>query len=253
MTLHWGRQWKEHGYHPTHCAALKDEVAILVRRYEQLDELHTSCDLHNWTKSCIPYKHTSLAVYQSKFVLVGGRDPSTHEPTNTILTSTTGQQWELSLPPMPTKHCDTSSVSTRSPEVMVVAGGKGSHLLNVVEVLIDDKWTTVDPLPTSSCKIRSTLHDRNLYFMGGENQHALIYTCSCASLISSCESSSSNTSNRQLWSWFHASDHRTTAVSYSLQLANINRRETVTCYSSKHHSWIAPTSEVIHLIKIPGG
>ena len=78
-------------------------------------------------------------VYQSKFVLVGGCDPSTGKSTDVILTSATGHQWAPLLPPpMPTKHCYISSVSTGSPkEVLVVAGGRGSNHeeLDVVEVL----------------------------------------------------------------------------------------------------------------------
>ena len=72
-------------------------------------------------------------------VLVGGCDPSTGKPIDVILTSATGHQWAPLLPPpMPTKHCYMSSVSTGSPkEVLVVAGGRGSNHeeLDVVEVL----------------------------------------------------------------------------------------------------------------------
>ena len=187
----------------------------------------------------------SLTVYQSKFVLVGGRHPSTGEPTNIVLTSTTGQQWEPSLPPMPTKRYATSSVSTRSsPEVLVVAGGMESRnkLLDVVEVFIRDEWTTVDPLPEPDCKIHSTLHDGSLHFVGGVNNTS--YTCSCDSLVSSCEKSSSHTSNRRrLWRESRTPGNRTTAISYDSRLVNIDGCGTVRCYSSTHESWIETTSE----------
>ena len=187
----------------------------------------------------------SLTVYQSKFVLVGGCHPSTREPTDIVLTSTAGEEWEPSLPPMPTKRHSTSSVSTTFPEVLVVVGGVGSDgkLLDVVEVLKDDKWTTVDPLPAPDYALHSTFHDGNLYFMGGQNKFGIIHACSCASLISSCEKSRRNTSNRRLWREFYTPDFKTTAISYPPRLVSINGFGTVCCYSSKHHPWIEVTSE----------
>ena len=124
----------------------------------------SSTDLHSWTETELPYGHMSLTIYLSKFIAVGGRDPSTREATNTILTSTTGRQWEPSLPPMPTKRYDTSSVSTTSPEVLVVAGGRVSdkEMLNIVEVLMADKWITTDPLPAPDYCMVSTVHKGNL-------------------------------------------------------------------------------------------
>ena len=185
----------------------------------------------------------SLTVYQSKFVLVGGRYPFTREPTNIVLTSTTGQQWDPQLPPMPTKRYCTSSVSTRSPEVLVVAGGRSPRKdLDVVEVLTDDKWSTADPLPAPDYAMHSTFHDENLYFIGGVYQYGILYTCSCASLISSCEKSSSHISNRQLWWKLEVEDHRTVAISCASRLVNINCWGRVECYSSTHHSWIEANS-----------
>ena len=219
-------------------------MVILTSHRNQCDELFISSDLRKWTTIGLQYFNMSLTVYQSKFVLVGGRSSSTHEPTNIVLTSTTGEEWEPSLAPMPTKRYDTSSVSTRSPEVLVVAGGvgEGSHLLDVVEVFIDDQWTTANPLPAPCCMVHSTFHDGNLYFIGGTYKHATIYTCSCASLISSCEKSSSNTSNSQLWRWLRAPGS-TAIISHSSQLISIDYRGRVECYSSTHNSWIEATIE----------
>ena len=73
----------------------------------------TSTDLYSWTETELPYEAMSLTIYLSKLVAVGGRDSSTHEATNAILTSTTGRQWEPSLLPMPMKRYDTSSVNIK--------------------------------------------------------------------------------------------------------------------------------------------
>ena len=220
-------------------------MAILTCRDYEPDELYISSDLRRWSRTPLQYERMSLTVYQSKFVLVGGRHPSTREPTNLVLTSTTGQRWEPSLPPMPTKRYRTASVSSISPEVLVVAGGVGSKnkILKVVEVLIGNNWTTVDLLPAPNHGMCSTFNDGNFYFIGRVNQNSTIYTCSCASLISSCKTSSSNTSNSQLWGQFLAPDSGTTTVSYSSRLVNVDVSGTFSCYSSTHDSWIEPTSD----------
>ena len=201
----------------------------------------SSTDLHSWTESELLYHRMSLAIYQSKFVAVGGWDLSTGEATNTILTSTTGQQWEPSLPPMPTKRYVTSSVSTTSPEVLVVAGGQGSDhkVLNIVEVLMTGQWITIDPLPAPASNMVSTVHEGNLYFMTRYDTPNTITTCSCTSLISSCtDSSRTSSTDSPLWRQFQAPGRHYSIVSYSSQLVIIDSRGTARGYSSTTQSWV---------------
>ena len=227
---------------PTHCAALQDTVAVLTFVG---DLFISSTDLRSWTKTFAPYQQMSLTTYQSKFTLVGGRHRSTREHTNTLHTSTTGWQWEPSLPPMPTKRRGTSSVSTRSPEILIVAGGRSSNgrVLDVVEVLQEDKWTTVDPLPTPDYDMHSTLHEGNLHFMGGREQGTTVCTCSCSSLISSVtESTSTVSSDSLLWRQYQAPDKWTVVVSCSSRLTNIDGWGTVRGYCNISQSWVKATS-----------
>ena len=185
----------------------------------------------------------SLTTYQSMFVAVGGCHPSTYECTDQLFTSDTGLQWQPSLPPMPTKRSHTSSVSTRSPEVLVVAGGQSSGwgLLNVVELLLGDQWITVDPLPASCWGMHSTLHDGNLYFMGGGGQGNTVYTCSCTSLISSC--GTKTTTDRPLWRHFKGPrNYVAAAVSYSSRLVSIDGQCMISGYSSVSQSWVEATN-----------
>ena len=218
-------------------------MAILTRSTGSNDVLHiSSTDLHSWTTTTLPYKDMSLTTYQSMFVAVGGRHPSTDECTDLLFTSDTGLQWQPSLPPMPIKRSHTSSVSTRSPEVLVVAGGKGSggRNLDVVELLLGDQWSTVDLLPAPCNSMHSTLHDGNLYFMGGREQGDTVYTCSCTSLISSC--GTNTTTDRPLWRQFKAPSNYTAAVSYSSCLVSIDCWRTIRAYSSVSQSWVEVTS-----------
>ena len=174
------------------------------------------------------------------FVAVGGWHHSTKKPTDLLFTSDTGLQWQPSLPPMPTKRSNTSSVNTRSPEVLVVAGGQssGGRECDVVEVLLGDQWSTVDPLPAICWSMHSTLHDVNVYFMGGDRQGDNIFTCSCNLLISSC--GDKTTTARHLWRRFKGPGDFTAAVSYSSRLVSIDGWCRV--YSSVSQSWVEATS-----------
>ena len=186
----------------------------------------------------------SLTTYQSKFVLVGGRNRSTCEVNNTLHTSTTGQKWEPSLPPMPTKRHGAFSVSTTSPEMLVVAGGVGLHgeVLDVVEVLLEDKWTSVDPLPAPYYWMHTTFHDGNLYFMAGGKQGTTVYTCSCSSLNSSVTESASTTSmNSPLWRQYHEVCECTNVVSFSSRLTKIDGQGLVRGYCNITRSWVEAT------------
>ena len=177
------------------------------------------------------------------FVAVGGQHRYTKEHINLLFTSDTGLQWQASLPPMQTKCSLISSVSTRSPEALVVAGGYGSGggTLDVVELLLGDQWSTVDPLPAPCSSMHSTLHDGNLYFMGGAGQGDTVYTCSYTSLISSC--GTNITTDRPLWRHFKApGGSYTAAVSYSSRLVSIDGDCNIRSYSSVSQSWVVATS-----------
>ncbi len=204
--------------------------------------LHISTDLHSWTTTDVPYRGSSLTTYQSKFVLVGGWHPSTFEPTNSLLTSTTGLDWKPSLHAMPTPRYFTSSVSGGSPEVLVVAGGKGSpgEYLDVVEVLLNDHWTTADSLPSSCYDMRSTFHEGNFYFTGGAKEK-ILFICSLESLIISAGNGRSR--RQTIWRTVTTLTHILAIVSYVSNLIGIDTLSTIRSYSNKTEEWIETTSE----------
>ena len=210
------------------------------------DTLHiSSTNLHSWTTTRLPYSSMSLTTYQDKLVAVGGRDPSTNEATDQLLTSATGEDWQPSLPPMPTKRYCTSSVSAGSPEVIVVAGGRGSEssVLHTVEVLLGDQWSTAHPLPAPCWDMRSSIHEGNFYFTGGYNQWNTIYTCSCTSLITSCGLTGNDTSTTTpVWRELEAPRGTVTIVSYSSRLNTMDSWRSIIGYSSMRQSWEETTS-----------
>ncbi len=205
--------------------------------------LHISTDLHSWTTTDAPYLYSSLTTYQSKFVLVGGHHPSTYESTNSLLTSTTGRDWKPSLRAMPTRRFWTSSVSGGSPEVLVVAGGSGSHDedLDVVEVLLNDHWTTADSLPSSCYDMRSTFHEGNFYFTGGGDKEKILFICSLESIIASAGNGRSR--RQTIWRTVTTLTHILAIVSYVSNLIGIDVYPTIRSYSNKTEEWIETTSE----------
>jgi len=232
---------------PIQCAAIQDTVVVLT---DIGDLFISSSELQTWTKCSLRHEGMSLTTYQSRFALVGGKHWPSHELSNSVLTSTTGLQWEPLLPPMPTKRYGTSSVSTRSPEVLVVVGGRGSNDedLEVVEVLHEDKWTAVDPLPEPKYSMHSTAHNGDLHFMGGMGKGTRAYTCSCSSLISSVKESASTTRDGLLWRQYQVPEATTTTISYSSRLASIDHWGIIRGFSSSTQSWeeVVSTGDIPH-------
>ena len=206
----------------------------------------SSTNFRSWTSITLPHSFMCLTTYQSKFVLVGGRDPYSREVTDQLLTSATGKDWQVSLPPMLTKRFSTSSIGSQSPEFLVVAGGKGSDdmTLNVVEVLLGELWNTVDPLPTPCWNMCATLHDGNFYFTGGDRQEETIYMCSCSSLFTLCQQTNIDSKTATpVWNKFRAPSDTMGILSYSSRLVSIDYYCAIRGYSSTRQSWVETTSE----------
>ncbi len=144
---------------------------------------------------------------------------------------------------MPTPRYDASSVSGGSPEVLVVAGGCGSpgEYLDVVEVLLNDHWTTADSLPSSCWNMRSTFHEGNLYFTGGIYKEKILFICSLESLIASARNG--RTRRQTIWRTVATLTKIFAIASYVSNLIGIGRYSTISSYSNKTEKWIETTSE----------
>ncbi len=163
----------------------------------------------------------SLTTYRSQFVTVGGWNGSNGRATNQLFTSDSGLEWQPSLPPMSTKRYYVSCISTRSPHVLVVAGGCGYNTvtLDIVELLLEEQWHTVDPLPKPCYGMAATLHQDEVVFTDWHS--ATIFKCDCTSLISSCTESNTTTEDTPLWALLVAPDKYTTTISYSSRLVSM--------------------------------
>ena len=138
-----------------------------------------------------PNSYVSLAMVNSLLTAIGG-ETSNREVTNSLL-SLTDNMWTKQFPPMPTKRCLTAVVcSGRS---LVVAGGlkEGDKHLSTVEVMDTEtlQWSTASSLPQPLVQASATLCGDQVYMMGGFDQSnkksKLVFTCSLAVLLQSCQ------------------------------------------------------------------
>ena len=168
-TLHWEECAPlPKGILYVHCVVWKDRVWVGGGQGGSARLYRSSSDVTSWTELATPTSYFALATYHSQLVLVGGGYES--EPKNKLWTLDTGDEWQPSLPPMPTRRCSSSAVSAGTPECLVVAGGKGvfGSALDTVEVLVEGQWSAVQPLPRECSALKSALHKGRLYFMGGD-------------------------------------------------------------------------------------
>lgn len=154
------------------CVVLCDRIYVGEWMPKQYPVIYTSSttkfDSKPWSEFHTPSTDYSLTTYQSKLVVVGGTVPllgitnklwSTNQYPNI--------DWQLSLPPMPTRRRFASTLNTGTPEYLVVAGGEGQdgyELINTVEIFIKEQWSIINPLPQPCSWMTRTLHDGVLYF-----------------------------------------------------------------------------------------
>ena len=227
-TLH----WKECAPLPfrvpgiAECVVCNDKIYIGGRAYLFL----TSTDLTSWRRLTLPVHNSAITTYHSKLTLVGGRVIDSGEITNRLWTSDTGSNLQSSLPPMPTKRYLPSAINTGDPEYLVVAGGRGVSLdiLDTVEVLAEEQWLTVQPLPGRRCYgMKSTLHNGKVYFMGGAEQGCDVYYCKVKDLLSGIS-----------WSQLEVPSRGSFPASFGQQLIAFDRNFKVLAHSSLTQSWV---------------
>ncbi len=125
-----------------------------------------------------------------------------------------------------------------------MAGGcvSDDEKLDVVEVLLNNHWTTADSLPSSCSDMRSTFHEGNFYFTGGAgDKREILFICSLESLIASA--SNGRTTPLTIWRTV-TTPTRTYAIASSLSnLIGMDAYSIVRIYSNKTEKWIETTSE----------
>ena len=213
----------------------------------------SSTDLNLWSQVTTPTCYYGLTTYHSQVVLVGGEKLDTRMATNKLWTLKGGTNWQPSLPPMPTSRYYSSALNTGSPECLVVSGGKlsGGERVNVVEILKDNEWSSVQPLPKACSSLKSTLHKGRLYLMGGWGQGPSVFHCKLESLLNEDYSQEMSYSSG-LWSESQIHLKLSSLSSFANQLIATggyfisNARSSEICFAYSLHtlSWL-------HVGKLP--
>ena len=159
---------------------------------------------HPWSElPRTPCKYSSLAVVRGVLTAIGGahRSACSHYENKLYSMLYDGDAWMEMFPPMPTKRCSTSAVSTQ--QHLVVAGGNQGEgcRLNKVEVMDIQTlaWSVVASLPHPYNNASATIYGDSLYMLGGFSKDGCtssVLTCSLTSLLQSrsCEVSSDSDS-----------------------------------------------------------
>ncbi len=124
-----------------------------------------------------------------------------------------------------------------------MAGGCGSlgEDLDIVEVLLNNHWTTADSLPTPCENMRSAFHEGNFYFTGGGGKEYILFICS----LESSRASASNGRTIPLTKWRTVTTPINTyaIASYLSDLIGIDEHSTVSSYFKRTEKWIETTIE----------
>ena len=137
-----------------------------------------------WDSLDTPVYDFVLTTYQSKLVLVGGREYVDEKvegsPSNKLWTLSEDGKWEETLPPMETA-CSKASAVSHGDHLIVVNG-----TMNDVYLYDGHDWAKSQPIPETLKRSNSTLVNDNLYVIG---RSSYVYSASLKSLIASCQPS----------------------------------------------------------------
>lgn len=137
--------WKEssklpEGIDDIRCVCLKDKLYVGGRHFTSGDHAKlyvASVGLESWEVLTTPTYWFALTTYQSQLVVAGGVVVATQEITNQLWTSSSGEDWQTSIPAMPTRRISASAIATENPDCLIVAGGDRCDYLPIGTVIID--------------------------------------------------------------------------------------------------------------------
>ena len=194
-----------------------------------------------------------LGVYQSRLVLVGGVKAS-GEFVNDVWFSDDGSHWHQSkaVPPLPVVCGVPGVVNTGDPEYLIVAGGytprneaddvDADTATDKVFVLIEDQWSSLQPLAVPCSFVRCTYHSGNVYLLS----NGICIYCKMTALLSACDSARMGNSGDTslVWKKMKVPDWTLFIVSFGQQLLAI--RCTIPCDGLRVQ--VAEYGMFVHLI-----
>ena len=218
-------------------ASNSHDVLRYVTSYDQWSVLQSS-----------PVSHFGLAQLSGKLVTVGGWDG--RGAVNHVYTYVQEtQQWEKSIPPMPTPRL-WPAVITYNSSIAVCGGEEGDR---VVEVFNREtaQWHTAAPLPVACVYIQLTINDT--CYLGGGGTRSIM----CASLPSLFQSSSPHeqqTSAQQQSVWTVLPDmplYHSALANMGGTLLALGGGESASSPSDAIHAYSASTKAWVKIASLP--
>ena len=230
--------------------------AVFVAAYNSHDVLRYETRNDQWSvlPSC-PVRFFGLGQLSGKLVTVGGWDERDAYVNHVYMYVQETQQWEKSIPPMPTPRRWPTVITYNSS--IAVCGGEGGE--RVVEVFNSEaaQWHTAAPLPVACVYMQLTIINDTCYLGSGKTPSSS-RSIMCASLPSLFQSSSPHeqqTSAQQQSVWTVLPD---TPLYYSA-LANMGGtllalggfESTSSPLSDAIHAYSASTKAWVEIASLP--
>jgi len=202
--------------------------------------------IDTWETLQSPTRYSALTTYHNKLLLAGGEEASTGQTTNQLWVFEGGEQtWTQPLPPMTTRRCGASAVSTQD-HLMVAGGQNNCRDLNTVEVFDGQQWVTADPLPKSCGYMKSTSHDGHYYLMGGSCQGTSVFRTSLQSLVDKAAqhppTSPTNTDQPSVWKTLPNTPHQYSSTTLfggaMVAVGGYPNQSSLHLYSPLTQSWL---------------
>ena len=153
------------------------DVVFVAERGHEMYKYETRSDKWSVLPPC-PVEYFGIGQLSGKLVTVGGHDGGAFVGDVYTYEEET-QQWEKSIPPMPTpRRCPC--VVTYQSSIAVCGGWTTSGETNIIEVFKSEtsQWYTAAPLPVACDDMPSTIINDTCYLVGGRHRRSIM----CASL-----------------------------------------------------------------------
>ena len=144
-----------------------------------------------WDVLDTPVYHFALTIYHSQLVLVGGWEYTSGLPTNKLWTLSEHDQWQETLPPLPTPLPAPGASAVSCGDYLLVIGVDYPLLNNKVFIYDSCLWKSAQHPPQLLYFVTSTIFNGHWYLMGGTDselslpQKTYVYSASLDSLIAS--------------------------------------------------------------------
>ena len=169
-------------------AVVDDGVAYFMNDYGNTCSYNVSTKVWKELPKC-PCGGSSLAVIRSLLTAIGGLIQGTSIQNLFSVVNDKSTKWVEHFPPMPSKRCFTSTVTTNQ-HLIVAGGSSGSTRLKTMEVMNTETlvWSTVASLPHPYSIASATICGDRLYMLGGFEKNGpskSVLTCSLTELLQS--------------------------------------------------------------------